>query len=129
MLDKVPPEVLALIAYHSTLPTLLPPSTLIATTRSIRDSISPSSNPRLYVKIFKAAFDTAAVERRLGEVTAAQYAQELKRRVAALYRLSGMVTRRDLAGIQDDDLWAIYLMLIENGASDTYRADGRRQKH
>ncbi|ORX33278.1 hypothetical protein BD324DRAFT_585253 [Kockovaella imperatae] len=114
MLDKIPPEVLTLIAYHSCLPTLLAPSTLLQTSRVIRDTISPSANPRLYARLYRTAFDTAAIERRLGEVNASQYTVELQRRVSSLYRLSRMVDRGDLTAIRDEDVWTIYLMLIEN---------------
>ena len=117
MLDKVPPEVLTLIAYHSSLATLLPPQSLLLTSRSIHNTISPSANPRLYARIYRSAFDTAAVHRRIGDVNAPQLAQELRRRVEALARLARMVKSGDLSGVSDEDVWVIYLLLVENGAS------------
>ncbi len=115
MLDKVPPEVLGLIAFHLTLPTLRPPVNLLLASRTIHDVISPKANPLLYAKVFRQTFDMEAVERRIGEIKPLAVTSELRRRVMVLFRLRQMVDRSDLSDLRDDDLWVVYLMLIENG--------------
>ena len=115
MLDTIPPEILSYIALQLSLPTCEPPTNLLQTCRSIYQTLSPSANPRLYAKIYRACFDTAAAERRVGHLTAAALASELARRVKALKRLSQQVKARDVKHVLDEDLWVIYIMLIENG--------------
>ena len=42
-------------------------------------------------------------------------ASELVRRVKALRRLSQQVRAEDVTHVMDEDLWVIYIMLVENG--------------
>jgi hypothetical protein len=116
MLDIIPPEVLAHIALHLTLPTLAPPISLLQTSKSISRTLIPSSNSRLYARIFRANFDTSAAERRVkGEINSGDLVCELKKRVGALGRLSRMIEKSDVGGVSEEDLWVIYVMLTENG--------------
>ena len=117
MLDSIPPDVLGHIALHLTLPTCEPPVNLLRTSKAIHNTLSPSANPRLYARVYRARFDTAAAERRLGGLNASALTDEFYRRVRALNRLSRQVTMKDVTGVQDDDLWVIYVMLLENGRS------------
>lgn len=101
---------------------VVPPVALLCTCRAINSAISPSANPELYAQIYRANFDTAAVYRRLGDaasssrkVRAKALTAELKRRVIALRRLTRRLRSDDVSETKDDDLWFIYLMLIENG--------------
>jgi hypothetical protein len=115
MLDTIPAEVLAHIALHLTLPTCEPPANLLQTNKTILNILSPQSNPRLYARVYRARFDTAAAERRLGDLNAVDLTAELGKRVRALARLSRQIRMRDVKSVRDDDLWVIYVMLIENG--------------
>lgn len=126
MLDQVPPEVLAHIAFHLSLPTLSPHVPLLQSCKSIHDCIAPQHNARLYARLFRAAFDSAAAERRIGvgEINAGQVVQELKRRVIALKRIERMVDASDVKDVQIGDLWVLYIMMIENGGSATARRSG-----
>jgi len=116
MLDTIPAEILANIAYHVSCPALSPPVPLLQSCKSIHDALSPTSNSRLYGSLFRYAFDTKAAERRLGDIHAGAITQELERRVKALHRIRQMVKRGDVLGVKADDLWVVYVMLIENGA-------------
>jgi len=115
MLDTVPPEILANIAYHISLPALSPPVPLLQSCKSIHDALTPATNHRLYGALFRATFDVAAAERRLGSLNAGDITQELRRRVQALGRVRRMVESGDVLSVRTDDLWVIYVMLIENG--------------
>ena len=115
MLDTIPPEILSLIAFHLTLPTLVPPVSLLQTCKPIHEAIAPSSNPRLYARVFRAKFDVAATERRLGELHAADLTAELRVRIKVLYRIRKMVKEKDARTATAEDLWMIFILLIENG--------------
>jgi len=117
MLDTVPAEILANIAYHVSETALAPPVPLLQSCKSIHDALSPANNHRLYGSLFRSAFDTAAAERRLGDLNAGDITQELRRRVQALSRVRRLVKHGNVLGVQTNDLWVIYVMLIENGAS------------
>lgn len=119
MLDTIPPEVLSHIALHLTLPTCEPPTNLLRTSKNIHNTLSPEANPRLYARVYRARFDTSAAERRLGDLNATGLTSELGRRVRALSRLSKQVEVRNVRMVKDEDLWVIYMMLIENGKSST----------
>ncbi|WVR04294.1 hypothetical protein IAU60_001294 [Kwoniella sp. DSM 27419] len=73
MLDQIPPEIISQIALHVSLSspsfTAIPPINLLLASRSIHDAISPKSNPRLYGRLFRATFDSAAVERRMRQAS------------------------------------------------------------
>ena len=122
MLAEVPSEILSHIAYHLCSSDLSPPVNLLQTCRTIYESICPRSNPRLYSKLFKEAFDIGAVERRLegDELHALHISLELERRVKCLNRLKKMITRGNVIDVTMDDLWVIYIMLIENGTSSVF---------
>lgn len=42
--------------------------------------------------------------------------KELERRMRALRRLEGMVMRNDVRVLDEEDVWVVYVMLVENGA-------------
>lgn len=117
MLDQIPSEVLSLIALHLSLSTLSPPIPLLQSCKSVHSALSPANNARLYGRLFRSAFDTAAVERRLGAdgIHAGNITNELKRRVVALRRIERMIRTQNLADVRVNDLWVVYIMLIENG--------------
>lgn len=119
MLDIVPPEVLSRIALHVSAETSLPPVNLLLTSHAIHSSLCASNNPNLYASIFRSSFDVSAAQRRVGGLNAVDLTRELRRRMGALARLGGMVRARDVRGVGDDQLWVIYVMLIENGGSWT----------
>lgn len=136
MLDTIPPEVLSHIALHLLLPTCAPPTNLLQTSKTIHNTLSPSTNPRLYSRVYRACFDTSAAERRLGDLKATDLTAELGRRVKALSRLTRQVESKNVSKVKDEDLWVIYIMLIENGMSDLPDldmadgvADGKNVEH
>lgn len=51
----------------------------------------------------------------MGDLNAVDLTAELGKRVRALARLSRQIRMRDVKSVRDDDLWVIYVMLIENG--------------
>ena len=48
-------------------------------------------------------------------IDARDLAAELEGRVRALFRLRAMVERGNVKEVKEEDLWVVYLMLIENG--------------
>ncbi|RSH90140.1 hypothetical protein EHS25_001474 [Saitozyma podzolica] len=121
MLDIVPPEVLSRIALHVSAETSLPPVNLLLTSHAIHSSLCASNNPNLYASIFRSSFDVSAAQRRVGSLNAVDLTRELRRRMGALARLGWMVRTGDVRGVGDDQLWVIYVMLIEN--------DGKNLQH
>ncbi|KAI9635571.1 uncharacterized protein MKK02DRAFT_44260 [Dioszegia hungarica] len=142
MLSELPEEVLSLVAFHLCQPPTRPlpgpvlgdasrwiasPTNLLRTSRLINSVISPTANPELYARIFRANFDTAAVFRRLGDgpstrkIRAREMTAELKRRVRALSRLREMMDRKEVQRIGEEEMWVIYVMLVEN--------DGKNLEH
>jgi hypothetical protein len=116
MLEVIPSEILTLITLHLTLSTHQPPIPLLQTSRFLNDSLNPKYNTRLYARLFRANFDSSAVERRIkGDITSNDLVQELRSRSKALGRLRRLVRRGDVSDVRDEDLWVIYVMLIENG--------------
>jgi len=112
------------------LPTNLIP--LLLTSKHLSHQLSFTENPRLYSEIFQAKFDTSAIGRRERErsvihdpghnegkvlpgVNAKGMAGELKRRCVALKRLRRAVRDKEVGVVQEEDVWTIYLMLLENG--------------
>jgi hypothetical protein len=86
-----------------------PPSglcTLSLVSRDIHDAISVKSNSRLYAKLFRFKFDSAAPTRRLSGrwLTSRCLASELIKRFTVLQRIKLGVDFRH------DDLWTCYLM-------------------
>nr|XP_018265834.1 uncharacterized protein I303_02208 [Kwoniella dejecticola CBS 10117]OBR87992.1 hypothetical protein I303_02208 [Kwoniella dejecticola CBS 10117] len=162
MLDQIPSEIISQISYHLSLTTSssfsastsssntledIPPINLLLSCRTINEAINPTTNPRLYGKLFKALFDIDAPERRLrihpnanaiarklkkrprkrrktnedDKLKAQELTKELKKRINCLLRLRDMIEQKDVSEIEDDDLWTIYFMLIEN--------DGKNLEH
>ncbi|KAF8896693.1 hypothetical protein BD779DRAFT_1497292 [Infundibulicybe gibba] len=78
--------------------------------RDVYNAINMQNNTRLYARIFRFKFDTAAIERRFSQrwLTPRCLASELVKRFVALKRIRG---HREF---QTDDLWTCYLMLSEN---------------
>lgn len=99
---------------------------LVVTCRHTRKHLSLENNPRLYARIFKAKFDTAAVARRYGPqvVSSRVLAEELVKRCTVLRRIktAGLLkrfrpeTNPELAEANmRENLWTAFLMLTENG--------------
>jgi hypothetical protein len=121
-LATIPPELLSNIALHLSLAPSPrhPPSNLLPLlllSKHFNNHLSLSQNPRLYSRIFKAKYDTAAIFRRFGyDGTRSRFlAVELQRRTAALERLGKATRSGDVTAIDEQDLWVPYLMIIENG--------------
>ncbi|KAJ9476912.1 hypothetical protein PHBOTO_000594 [Pseudozyma hubeiensis] len=89
--------------------------------------LSLQANPRLYARVFRSKFDTAAIGRRFGKsaLTSHNLANELRRRCILLKRMRRCVATAALrphegaALLQDDEsitemLWLAYLMMLEN---------------
>jgi hypothetical protein len=141
-LESMPTEILTTIAVHLSLSPSTPTSTspylphplipLLLTSKHLHHQLSFSENPRLYSEIFQAKFDTSAIVRRerersivhdpghaegkvLGGLNAKGMAGELKRRCVALKRLRRAVRDKEVKLVQEEDVWTIYLMLLENG--------------
>ncbi len=115
----LPDHILSLTAYHLALltPPYSPPSTLIpllATCRTLYSRLSLDNNPSLYAALFHVEFDGAAVERRVGKVSAIRLAMEYRKRIQVVKRLRSCVLLGN-AGLEEPDLWTIYLMILENG--------------
>ncbi|WWC87161.1 uncharacterized protein L201_002047 [Kwoniella dendrophila CBS 6074] len=55
------------------------------------------------------------------KLKAQELTKELKKRIQCLCRLKDMIDSRDVSDIEDEDLWTIYFMLIEN--------DGKNIQH
>jgi len=120
MLDTIPPEVLGLIAYHSSIDTLQPPTSILQSSKQLNDTLSPRSNPNLYARIFKDTFDTSAATRRCtSPLTASKLTDELELRTRALGRLKREVKAGKVGGVEERDLWVIYILLIEHGTSSS----------
>lgn len=137
MLNTIPPELVSHIALQLAKETLRPPVSLLQSCKAMHTACSPQTNPRLYANVFEASFDLEAAERRLTNsgsgsgskhrqredntirdvVTAAAITTELRRRVMALDRLRAMCAAEDVSEVRNEDLWVIYIMLIENGES------------
>lgn len=139
MLDKLPPEILTHITYHIVLESGCPPVNLLQSCNAIYGAVSPETNANLYAQVFRTQYDTAAPTRRftftdagsVGGVDTAETSRrisgsgtrqdwlgsralvaELRNRTRALCRLS-----RNTSEVSAEDLWVVYLMLLENGAS------------
>nr|XP_031861821.1 uncharacterized protein CI109_002650 [Kwoniella shandongensis]KAA5528893.1 hypothetical protein CI109_002650 [Kwoniella shandongensis] len=147
MLAAIPPEIISQITYHlislSPRSIDIPPINLLLTCRTIYEAVSPTSNPRLYARVFRHYFDVEAAQRRLGlgptadddvsngkakgkdvdrdRLNARDLTMELSMRVKSLMRLRGMVKRGNVRLVEERDLWVIYFMLIEN--------DGKNLRH
>ena len=118
MLETIPPEVLGLVAYHLSIESLQPPTSILQASKRLDDTLSPRSNPNLYARIFKDSFDTSAATRRCtSELTARKLTDELELRTRALARLRRRVKDGNVGGVDDRDLWVIYILLIEHGMS------------
>nr|XP_019008842.1 uncharacterized protein I206_06526 [Kwoniella pini CBS 10737]OCF47623.1 hypothetical protein I206_06526 [Kwoniella pini CBS 10737] len=118
----------------------IPPINLLLSCKTINEAINPNSNSRLYGKLFKLLFDINAPERRFRDssqisndkkvkklrprkrrkvneddkLKAKELTKELKKRIRCLLRLREMINSKDVSDIEDNDLWTIYFMLIEN---------------
>ena len=117
LLASLPPEILSHIAFHLCLPDLAPPVPLLQTCRTIYNAIAPENDSRLYARIFRAAFDTAAPERRIGQLNAAHMCAELKLRSRSLRKIHRLIQAQNVSSLGLQDLWVLYLLLIENGTS------------
>ncbi|BEI80439.1 hypothetical protein CcaverHIS002_0109680 [Cutaneotrichosporon cavernicola] len=138
MLDTLPPEILYQIAHHLILSSCRPPVDLLCTCRTLHAAAAPDLNPNLYASVFHAHYDTAAAQRRLTSLgpsdspypnrprdpsssarqltpeplKPADFVAELQTRTLALERLHKVAAEgRDPRA---EELWVVYLMLIEN---------------
>lgn len=98
-----------MVASESTL--LGPPSELCAlslVSHHVHDMISVKRNSRLYARIFRFKFDTAAPSRRLSDrwLTSRCLASELIKRFTTLRRV------RLRCEFKHEDLWTCYLMYV-----------------
>ncbi|TKY90480.1 hypothetical protein EX895_000478 [Sporisorium graminicola] len=96
--------------------------------RRLYSLLSLESNPRLYARVFRSKFDTAAIGRRFGNpaLTSHNLANELRRRCILLKRMRRCVataaeahSNDGVALFEDDEsitemLWLAYLMMLEN---------------
>ncbi|KAF8900431.1 hypothetical protein CPB84DRAFT_1680454 [Gymnopilus junonius] len=126
-LTAVPQEVLEHIALFAGTDSLLgPPSSLVPLlliNRRIHASLSFTSNPHLYARIFYRKFDTAAPLARLGtkRLTASALAEELRSRCIVLQRFRNhlLCTTTASEGWDNkpavyDVLFTAYIMMLEN---------------
>jgi len=107
----------------------VPPSNLLSLlllSHHFYSLLSLSSNPRVYAKIFKHKFDTAAIERRYGKdaVNSFNLAEELVRRCVRFKRMRLAVSLDTLGWEENEEdrlthlnenLWTAYMCLVENG--------------
>lgn len=135
-LALLPPEILSHIGSFLVAADLAPPTALLCTCRAVHGALAPAANPNLYAEAFRRNYDTAAAKRRLRrEPTARDLAAELRTRTRGLSRLArtlrafepkgkgkagaagpgGGDSQAPETGLSPNDLWIVYLMLIENG--------------
>ena len=95
----------------------LPLVPLLHTSRSIHAALTLRANPSLYARIFEHKYDVAAVRRRLpgDQVHDGALASELRQRCVAMRHLREAVAQGDVARFEEQDVYTVYLMLIENG--------------
>ncbi|TXT13379.1 hypothetical protein VHUM_00746 [Vanrija humicola] len=118
-LALLPPEILAHIGSFLVARDLAPPTALLRTCRAVHGALAPAANPNLYADEFRRSYDTGAAARRLGrEPTARDLAAELRTRTRGLSRLARTAPE---TGLSPNDLWIVYLMLIENDGKNIRR--------
>ena len=93
-------------------------------------ALAPEHNARLYARLFKSRFDTAAIGRRFGRraLTATVLGQAFVDRLLCLNRLRSLglsgrlYAAPDAEGIRQmtADLWMAYLITIEHGTPERY---------
>lgn len=90
---------------------------LLHTSRAIHAALTFGANPSLYARIFEDKYDVAAARRRLpsDQVHDGALARELKQRCVAVRHLKQAVAQGDVARFEEQDVYTVYLMLIENG--------------
>ncbi|KAL1408163.1 hypothetical protein Q8F55_004967 [Vanrija albida] len=142
-LALLPPEILSHIGSFLVASALAPPTALLRTCRAVHAALSPAANPNLYADVFRRTYDTAAARRRLArEPTARDLAAELRTRTRGLSRLARTLAAFEPkgkgkagaggpgggdgeappeAGLSPNDLWVVYLMLIENDGKNVRR--------
>lgn len=95
--------------------------------KHLHSLLNIAANPRLYARVFRSKFDTAAIGRRFGKsaLSSLSLANELRRRCVLLKRMRACVTSSalrsdDAPGLDeseqslDEMLWLAYLMMLEN---------------
>ncbi len=95
--------------------------------KHLHSLLNLAANPRLYARVFRSKFDTAAIGRRFGKsaLSSLSLANELRRRCVLLKRMRACVTSSalrtdDAPGLDeseqslDEMLWLAYLMMLEN---------------
>ena len=97
-----------------------PPSDLrsiLLVCRRFNALLNRQANPRLYARVFRSKFDTAAIQRRFGNeaVSSVNLAAELSRRCTILKRIRASVQNGRLVDDElSENLWLAYLMMVEN---------------
>ncbi|KAJ7607347.1 hypothetical protein FB45DRAFT_948125 [Roridomyces roridus] len=121
-LDTVPQEILERIAFLSATETLLgPPSSLVtlqSANRQIHASLSFTSNPYLYARIFAFKFDVGRSSRQVSDRSSPSIlAHELVHRFRVLRRVRAMVSAGDI-DLEREILFHSYLMMLENAGKN-----------
>ncbi|KZT07539.1 uncharacterized protein LAESUDRAFT_651186 [Laetiporus sulphureus 93-53] len=126
-LCRVPCEVLEEISVNVALldapvgpPTALVP--LLLTCKHLYNTLGLHSCSDVYARIFRGSFDCRAARRRLGEkaVRPSHLAAQLKRNFATLRRIrAGNLVHDEL----EEDLWAVWLMCLENDGKNELQLD------
>jgi hypothetical protein len=106
---------------------------LLRTSRTIHSTLRFHANAHLYARVFEEKFDVAAARRRLGydEVNDIALAEELRTRCVAMRDLKEAVKRGDITLFTEQDIYTVYLMLLENGESASpslFTADIRHRR-
>lgn len=114
-LEVVPNDVLRHIAFHCAFSSTFEPPhnflNLLLTNRRIYNSLSISTCPEVYARLFCSKFDTTALLRRFPSLTTSCFASELVQRCRALRRIRRCcISEPDIQA----DLWTLYLMILES---------------
>lgn len=90
---------------------------LLRTSRTIHSTLRFHANAHLYARVFEEKLDVAAARRRLGydEINDGALAEELKTRCVAMGHLKDAVRQGDITLFTEQDIYTVYLMLLENG--------------
>lgn len=134
-LDNIPPEILTHIAFHLAIGSIddARPAhllSLLLVDRHINDVLCFKNNTALYSRLFEVNFDIQAVGRREGKeaVTARALAAEFKKRVTMLKHMRNCIRLQDLKLMQLEDIWTVYMMLIENDGKNIGHLIDRTQR-
>ncbi|KAL0945455.1 hypothetical protein HGRIS_000945 [Hohenbuehelia grisea] len=111
--ERLTPELVDSIAYFAVTLDLKGPPTIVLnlclTSKKLNAILNFKNNTYLYARIFRIKFDISAPTRRLSNrwATSTCHAVELTKRFSVLKRI------RSRASYSIEDLWTVYLMLLE----------------